>query len=74
MGINVSIDRLDALRMIFDLQDHKGEVSLVKMLKIKPEIIRWLVSSEFIEWNEKKTKVCVTENGVNELLSKSWIQ
>ena len=70
---NRSIDRLDGLRLIFDLQNHEEEVSLVKVLKIKPSILEWLEKQGYIEWNEIRTRLSITDDGVAELKIRKWI-
>ena len=70
---NRSIDRLDGLRLIFDLQNYEEEVSLVKVLKIKPSILEWLEEQGYIGWNETRTKLSITDDGVAELRIRKWI-
>jgi hypothetical protein len=70
---NRSIDRLDALKLIYGLQKNKEDVSSVKLLKVKAYIIDWLEEKNFISWNKSRTKVSITEEGVEELKERSWI-
>jgi hypothetical protein len=70
---NVSIDRLDGLKFIYELQKDKKEISLVELLKIKACILKWLEEEAFIFWNESKTKVSITEKGILYLTDKQWI-
>ncbi len=70
---NRSIDRLDGLRLIYDLQNYDKEVSLVKVLKIKPSILEWLEKQGYIEWNETRTRLSITDDGVAELKIRKWI-
>jgi len=70
---NRSIDRLDGLRLIYDLQNQKEEVSSVKLLKVKPSILEWLELQKFIVWNEARTRVSITDLGVEELSNRKWI-
>ena len=70
---NRSIDRLDGLRLIYDLQNYSEEVSLVKVLKIKPSILEWLEEQSYIEWNETRTRLSITDDGVAELRIRKWI-
>jgi len=70
---NRSIDRLDGLKLIYDLQNYDEEVSLVKVLKIKPSILEWLEKQNYIEWNETRTRLSITDDGVAELRIRKWI-
>ncbi len=70
---NRSIDRLDGLKLIYDLQNQKEEVSSVKLLKVKPSVLEWLELQEFIVWNETRTRVSITDLGVKELSNRKWI-
>jgi len=70
---NRSIDRLDGLRLIYDLQNQKETVSSVKLLKVKPSIMDWLELQEFIVWNDARTRVSITDLGVEELTNRKWI-
>jgi hypothetical protein len=70
---NRSIDRLDALRLVLELQNQKEEVSSVQLLKVKPAIISWLEDKGFIVWNKPHTAVSVTDKGIEELTNRKWI-
>tara|TARA_Y100000310_G_C20486718_1_gene717213 strand:+ start:168 stop:395 length:228 start_codon:yes stop_codon:yes gene_type:complete len=70
---NRSIDRLDGLRLIYDLQNYDEEVSLVKVLKIKPSILEWLEKQSYIKWNETRTRLFITDDGIAELRTRKWI-
>jgi|TARA_Y100000310_G_scaffold344487_1_gene457514 DNA-binding PadR family transcriptional regulator len=70
---NRSIDRLDGLKYIYDLQINKEEVSSVKLMKIKSYVLDWLEDKGFIFWNDSKTKVSITEKGMQELKDRKWL-
>ena len=70
---NRSIDRLDALKLVYSLQKNKEEVSSVKLLKVKAYVLDWLEEEGFISWSKSRTKVSITEEGVEELKKRSWI-
>ncbi len=70
---NRSIDRLDGLKYIYDLQIDKEEVSSVKLMKIKSYVLDWLEDKGFIFWNDSKTKVSITEKGMQELKDRKWL-
>ena len=70
---NRSIDRLDGLKLIYDLQNYDEEVSLVKVLKIKPSILEWLEKQNYIDSNETRTRLSITDDGVAELRIRKWI-
>ena len=70
---NTSIDRLDGLKLVYDLQKNKEEVSSVKLMKIKAYVLEWLEEEGFISWNESRTKACITEQGIDYLTDRQWI-
>jgi len=70
---NRSIDRLDALKLVHNLQKNKEEVSSVKLLKVKAYVLEWLEEEGFISWSKSRTRVSITEEGIEELKKRSWI-
>jgi DNA-binding PadR family transcriptional regulator len=70
---NRSIDRLDALKLVYGLQKNKEEVSSVKLLKVKAYVLDWLEEEGFISWNKSRTRVSITEEGIAELKDRKWI-
>ena len=70
---NRSIDRLDALKLVYSLQKNKEEVSSVKLLKVKAYVLDWLEEEGFISWNKSRTRVSITEEGIAELKDRKWI-
>ena len=70
---NASIDRLDGLKLVYDLQKNKEEVSSVKLMKIKAYVLEWLEKQGFISWNERRTKASITDEGIQYLNDRQWI-
>ena len=70
---NTSIDRLDGLKLVYDLQKNEEEVSSVKLMKIKSYVLDWLEEQGYISWNENKTKACITDKGIGYLAERKWI-
>ena len=70
---NDSIDRLDGLKLVYNLQKNKEEVSLVRLMKIKTYVLQWLEEQGFISWNERRTKASITDEGIQYLNDRQWI-